>query len=678
MRRNAGWPVVLLAAVSSAGLLLAVAVLGWSGLTRPPAPRVSVALDWYRFQALALEAGVSPLEAAAGLPELGVRGLVLREATLEHLAKGGRIRLEWGWEWLARRRVSGQTTGQADLAALDGLAARLLVRASDPGLAAWLGTALERRWPYGAPSTVTLGGEAWFALPVPAPAPADPALGDGDPAARDGRAGAAPLRQPRELRAGLRPSVLSAWTEPDGPLGVLAGGYPEDALTTALGFLPDDFRRLAGLDLTLFPRLQGHPATGVPADAASLPPLPPGTVVIVGRDAFGAGPAAAGTPGPEAVSGLARRLADGDLRLGVVWQEPAAGLDRLAAAGVPLVKVQPFWPTQRIEDTLGAVRERRARLIAYDDFEDLPGGAVPGDPAGQPLRALAAALKDAGYAPAAPAALGTRPAPPWAAAASTPAGFLLREVLALGVALAVPTLATLAVLPRGGGGMRNPWTALALATGVSAAGGLVVAALLADPVYVAQIRQFRGVRLALLAPAVVVGAVVLWRGLTGGTAGMTAGAAATLLRLPLRRSSAAAAVLLAGGLALAGMRAGNLPAVGVPEWELRLRRLLERLLFVRPRTKEFLVGHPALALAGAGGWGPVAAAGLAVLVALGQASVLNTFAHVHTPLGISLARVVIGLGLGAAGGWLALQVLGRVRRWRPPPPRGEAADARAR
>ena len=45
------------------------------------------------------------------------------------------------------------------------------------------------------------------------------------------------------------------------------------------------------------------------------------------------------------------------------------------------------------------------------------------------------------------------------------------------------------------------------------------------------------------------------------------------------------------GLLLA--RTGNDPGVGVSGTELTLRNLLDRFL-VRPRTKEFLIGHPAL------------------------------------------------------------------------------------
>jgi ABC-type nitrate/sulfonate/bicarbonate transport system permease component len=93
--------------------------------------------------------------------------------------------------------------------------------------------------------------------------------------------------------------------------------------------------------------------------------------------------------------------------------------------------------------------------------------------------------------------------------------------------------------------------------------------------------------------------------------------------------------------------------IPIPAWELKLRDLLERVLLIRPRTKEFLLGHPALVLAGAGlgkgkWWRPY----LVTLAAVGQASLLNTFVHLHTPFLISLARSLLGLLLGAAIGSL--------------------------
>jgi len=123
--------------------------------------------------------------------------------------------------------------------------------------------------------------------------------------------------------------------------------------------------------------------------------------------------------------------------------------------------------------------------------------------------------------------------------------------------------------------------------------------------------------------------------------------------------------LAAGGLIYIA-RTGNtsvLP-VGVPAWEQAMRSILERLLPVRPRTKEFLLGHPAFILAAAVSWAGdrVALLPLAALALIGQISLANTFAHLHTPIGVTLTRVLVGAGLGLAIGLAAAGVFLAVRR----------------
>jgi hypothetical protein len=117
-------------------------------------------------------------------------------------------------------------------------------------------------------------------------------------------------------------------------------------------------------------------------------------------------------------------------------------------------------------------------------------------------------------------------------------------------------------------------------------------------------------------------------------------------------------------LALLVLRSGNDPGVGVSPLELRVRGLLDRLLYARPRFKEFLIGHPALivalALAAAGGrrW----ALPLFFVGAIGQVSLMNTFCHLHTPLLVSLWRALLGLAFGVIIGSVAYLLVSRVGR----------------
>ena len=113
-------------------------------------------------------------------------------------------------------------------------------------------------------------------------------------------------------------------------------------------------------------------------------------------------------------------------------------------------------------------------------------------------------------------------------------------------------------------------------------------------------------------------------------------------------------------LALFVARSGNDPGVGVSATELKTRALLDKYLYVRPRTKEFLLGHPALFLglaAAASKRFPAYVLPLLVVGAIGQSSLMDTFCHLHTPLLVSALRGLIGWALGAVFGaavWAAI------------------------
>jgi hypothetical protein len=137
---------------------------------------------------------------------------------------------------------------------------------------------------------------------------------------------------------------------------------------------------------------------------------------------------------------------------------------------------------------------------------------------------------------------------------------------------------------------------------------------------------------------------------------------------PLLFRYAAAAVVVGVAAVILVARSGNfgLPVLPVEE---RLRTLTGDLLVARPRTKEYLLGHPALMLAAAAaavGW-RLAVAPLAAVGAIGQAGIINSFSHVHTPLLYTAWRTVnallLGSILGAAG--LAVARVGSALASRP-------------
>ncbi len=110
--------------------------------------------------------------------------------------------------------------------------------------------------------------------------------------------------------------------------------------------------------------------------------------------------------------------------------------------------------------------------------------------------------------------------------------------------------------------------------------------------------------------------------------------------------------VLAAGLMILVVRSGNDAGEMVSGVELVFRQKLEDLLFVRPRTKEFLIGYPLLVLGmyiiyQGKGWEQRIGKYLLAGGAIGFLSTVNTFTHLHIPIYLSLLRTVYGFVFGA-------------------------------
>jgi hypothetical protein len=126
-----------------------------------------------------------------------------------------------------------------------------------------------------------------------------------------------------------------------------------------------------------------------------------------------------------------------------------------------------------------------------------------------------------------------------------------------------------------------------------------------------------------------------------------------------------AGLALIGALAFLIVRSGNDAPSAVSDSELKLRSLLDQVFYTRPRTKEFLIGHPALflglALNRRAVDGTALKAWATVLLAIGvvgQSDIVDTMCHTHTPLDIGLARIALGLIVGGIIGsllWVPLR-----------------------
>ena len=223
---------------------------------------------------------------------------------------------------------------------------------------------------------------------------------------------------------------------------------------------------------------------------------------------------------------------------------------------------------------------------------------------------------------------------------------LLRQITALGSAVIFPSLAVIILLlnkDRGGEDLEGGLNIFYLFTNYTAAvltafvGGIFVSAALNSSDFIFKIYGFRGVKIAFLMPLLIISLYYLFQ---PGTKDLKK-------EIPnlLERVIKVKHIILAGGLALIAViyigRTGNFPLLPVPNWEMLVRSMLEKILYVRPRFKEFLIGHPLFILSL---WLAVIKRKklyfypLLMLASVGVITTVNTFSHLHTPVLISLLR----------------------------------------
>lgn len=189
-----------------------------------------------------------------------------------------------------------------------------------------------------------------------------------------------------------------------------------------------------------------------------------------------------------------------------------------------------------------------------------------------------------------------------------------------------------------------------------------VIALLNNITYSLVLNQFRGVSLLHLAPIALTALyVLLYRG------EFTFNKTGQLLRTPITLIM----VIAAGVLAIMGWyyltRTGN--SGSVSPLEMALRTFLENTVNIRPRNKEFLLAHPLFILGAFMAYKYRNAAFIMIIAVIGQLSMVDTFAHIHSPVLISLIRGLLGLGIGLIIGLIAVGVWqiaeGCWKRWSP-------------
>jgi hypothetical protein len=644
--------------------VLASAFVGWTRHRVEAAYRtVEVVLDSEDWALLAQREGRDPKTLWHALRSTGATSVAVYEATLRRLAEEGRVTYRSGLELRDAWRLGVLPPPL-----------RALGRGAEPG--------------------------AVYVLP-----------GDGEVASL--------------VRQGFRTALGADRVEQvlQDPLVLRVRGRPRDLEETSLGFLPSAVRRWEawGFRVVLRPRnVRSFTPEGMRERVAGYAELGAGrTVVFDLNEVLGyersVDEAADALRSVRAVYGRVEVLTPARRMRGEEAMTLALRPAVLRVVSIPPEELERLPVPEAVDRFVRGVRERNLRMIYVRPYLQTPGGVdavahnldylariaqgirqagfdlgvarpVPEVPVATLLFSLALLGACAGAVLCVAAVLGTvgvrveeRFALVAAAAAAVvawaglAAGYELwvRKLYALGAAVAFPVLAVLwtseAVRAGPGPAVVGLWAASA----ISAAGGLVVAALLTDWPFLLASEVFLGVKAATVLPLVLVGTAQLARSVP------EARPARAFWSERLRGwlgHPVSAGALLATGVGLAAvavllLRTGNtaLPLVPLEE---RLRDTLERALVARPRTKEYLLGHPALVLAlaapalGLRRWQPW----LLLAGVVGQAGLVNSFSHLHTPLLYTVWRTTNALVLGSVlGAALCGLVVWGLRRLAPPP-----------
>ena len=251
-------------------------------------------------------------------------------------------------------------------------------------------------------------------------------------------------------------------------------------------------------------------------------------------------------------------------------------------------------------------------------------------------------------------------------------GNKIRVVAALAAANVFPAISVLWILdkirerqPKQGAGLPRM-----LATGIAAlfacgvisyAGAAYLSGSLADTEYLLEVNIFRGIKLTFILPIVLVAIGFLQRfdvfdGKMDDTEGFLE-QFKRLLNVPVKVKTLLGLFVVLVAAVVFVARSGHTMGMPVSATELKLRAFLEQAMYARPRTKEFMIGHPAFLLAAMAWlrkWPTMVLFVLVMVATIGQGSMVETFAHMRSPILMSTARGLGGLVLGAGIGAICM------------------------
>ncbi|SMB88452.1 hypothetical protein SAMN00017405_0478 [Desulfonispora thiosulfatigenes DSM 11270] len=223
---------------------------------------------------------------------------------------------------------------------------------------------------------------------------------------------------------------------------------------------------------------------------------------------------------------------------------------------------------------------------------------------------------------------------------------LARKLMALASVMVFPILAFLKVMKEERRNLVASIFALLKLSAISFLGALFMVGLLSDKLFMLKLDQFIGVKLAHIIPLVVIPALLFSRK-------NSLSKAKELLDKALTYKVIIVSAIGILFLVIYVIRTGNVGENMVSGLEIQIREGLREILGVRPRTKEFLIGHPLTLLLLYYGLNKKNWL-LIIPAVIGQVSLVNTYAHIHTPFLISAIRSLNGLWIGIIIGFILI------------------------
>lgn len=253
-------------------------------------------------------------------------------------------------------------------------------------------------------------------------------------------------------------------------------------------------------------------------------------------------------------------------------------------------------------------------------------------------------------------------------------GLLTRQLLALAAAVTFPVLSMSVIFniwdnchdkaKNLSSIIGNALWQLAFAIIMSLVGAMLLSAILTDSRFLLEIDIYRGVKITFILPVLMT--ILLYIKKYDMLQIMGRGIRAVIWKIRnFVNTDITLKHLLVLGILLFVVyyfvgRSGHTDGVPVTAAELKMRALLEQVMYARPRGKEFLVGHPAFflaVLAAYKGAPRLLQFVLACAAVIGQGSLVQTFCHMRTPVWMSVMRAVDGYVAGAALGIIAVALV---------------------